>query len=259
MSDAVLVERDADIATVVLNRPDRMNALNGPMWVGLRDAMQALSADDGVRCVILRGAGEEAFCPGHDINEFQGEDYRDGRTSEHRALIREVYAAVRDCRHPTLAMIHGVCTGGGLALALVCDLRISGQSGRFGLPINRIGVALSYPLLAALIEVVGKATALELLLEARIHDAQAAARMGLVTRVLPDAELEAAVRESARRIADGAPLVNRWHKSYARRLMDPRPITEEELEASYACFESEDFRRGTRAFLDKTTPEWTAS
>lgn len=257
MSDTVLVERAGNIATVILNRPERMNALNGPMWVALRDALRALSADDDVRCVIVRGAGTEAFCPGHDINDFQGEAYQSGRSEADRLLIRETYAAASECRHPTVAMIHGACTGGGLALALVCDLRISGESGRFGLPINRIGVALSYPLLASLIDVVGKATALEMLLEGRIHDAASAQRMGLVTRVVADDALEAEVAASARRIAESAPLVNRWHKEYTRRLMQPRPITAEELDASYACFESEDFRIGTRAFLDKKKPEWT--
>ena len=257
MPDVVLVERAEDIATVILNRPERMNALNGPMWVALRDTMRALSDDDGIRCVVVRGAGDKAFCPGHDINVFQSEEYRQGRSGEDRALIRETYAAVKECRHPTVALIKGVCTGGGLALALVCDLRISGESGRFGFPINRIGVALSYPLLASLIEVVGKATALEMLLEARIHDAGAAHRMGLVTRVVADAKVEEDAYASARRIADGAPLVNRWHKTYARRLMEARPISGVELETSYACFDSEDFRIGTRAFLDKTKPEWS--
>lgn len=254
MSDIVLVERAEDIATVILNRPEKMNALNHPMWVALRDSMRALSDDDGVRCVIVRGAGDRAFCPGHDINDFQSDSYRDGRTHGERALIRETYAAVAGCRHPTVALIKGVCTGGGLALALACDLRISGESGRYGFPISRIGVALSYPILGSLIEIVGKATALEMLLEARIYRAAEAERMGLVNRVVAEAAVEDDAGASARRIADGAPLVNRWHKAYARRLMEKRPISDEELAASYACFETEDFRIGTRAFLDKTKP-----
>ena len=254
MSDVVKVTRADRVAWVTLNRPEKLNALNRPMWTALGEVMRDLSADEELGCVVLRGAGTAAFSPGHDIAEFETGMASLDDALAYAALIRATYEAVRACRHPTIAMIHGICTGGGLELALVCDLRIAGASARCGLPISRIGVALSYPLLEALIDVVGRPVALEMLLEARVFEAREAREKGLLTRVVEDDRLEAEVRASAGRILDGAPLVNRWHKEYALRLRDPRPVSEAELTASYACFGTEDFRIGTRAFLEKKKP-----
>lgn len=253
MSDAVLIAREGFVATVTLNRPDRLNALNHAMWTGLVDAFEGLSADDDVRCVVLRGAGE-AFCPGQDITEFAERMSSYEQALEYAPLMARAFGAIYDCRHPTVAMIRGVCTGGGLELALHCDLRYAAQSARFGIPIPRIGVALSYGLFKALIDVVGYATALEILLEARVFDAAEAKEKGLLTRVVADGALDDAVAEAAGRITDGAPLVNRWHKQYARRLTRPEPLSEEEIRESFRCFGTEDFEEGWRSFLEKRKP-----
>jgi enoyl-CoA hydratase/carnithine racemase len=151
-------------------------------------------------------------------------------------------------------MIHGACTGGGLELATMCDLRITGESGRFGIPINRIGVVLGYPEYRAFLELVGRAVALELLLEGRVIGAAEAQAKGLVNRVVPDAALADEVAATVRRIAAGAPLANRWHKKFAERLADPRALTEAEYREPYDAVETEDYREGTRAFLEKRKP-----
>jgi enoyl-CoA hydratase/carnithine racemase len=162
--------------------------------------------------------------------------------------------AIRDCLHPTIAMIKGVCVGGGLELASTCDLRICGESSRFGVPINRIGVIMAYPEISAFIDLVGRATALEILLEGRVFGAQEAKEKGLVTRVVPDEDVEAETYATARRIAEAAPLANRWHKKFARRLLDPRPLTPEEFDEGFASAGTEDYREGYHSFLEKRKP-----
>jgi len=254
MSDTVLIARDGGIATVTLNRPASLNALTRAMWRAVGAAFRTLDADDALRCIVLRGAGERAFCPGADISEFSAARATAAQAAEYGELIRDTLEAIGACRHPVVAMIHGPCTGGGLELATMCDLRLAGESGRFGIPINRLGVVLGYPEFRAFLGLVGKAAAMELLLEGKVIGAGEALALGLVNRVVPDAELAAETEATARRIAEGAPLVNRWHKKFARRLADPAPLTEAEYREAFASVETEDYREGTRAFLEKRKP-----
>ena len=153
-----------------------------------------------------------------------------------------------------MAQIHGICVGGGLEIAALADLRICGASSRFGAPINKLGLVMAYAEMAPLVRLVGSATALEILLEGRIFDAEEARAKGLVTRVVPDAEVAAEARAAAERIAAGAPLAARWHKRFARRLAEARPLTAAELDECFDCFDTEDFRIGYAAFLAKTAP-----
>ncbi|MFZ4761043.1 MAG: enoyl-CoA hydratase/isomerase family protein [Burkholderiaceae bacterium] len=252
----VLVERDGDVATVVLNRPAKLNALTRPMWRALGDAFDALSADDTVRCVVVRGAGERAFSPGNDIAEFATERATKAQAIEYGRDMHRTAASIAACRHPVVARIHGICVGGGLEIAALADLRICGESSRFGAPIKNLGLVMAYAEMAPLVRLVGEATALEILLEGRIFDAAEAKDKGLVTRVVPDDRVAAEVDQTVRRIADGAPLVARWHKQFARRLGDPTPLTEAELDACFDCFDTEDFRIGYAAFLAKRVPRF---
>lgn len=254
----ILTERDGAIATVTLSNPGKLNALTVSMWQELARAMERLSADAALRCVVLRGAGNEAFAAGADIAEFatardnaaQGKVY-------HRQYVKGALKAVGECRHPTIAMIHGPCAGGGLEIACMCDLRIAGESGRFGVPINRLGFAIAYDELAALLPLTGRAVALEILVEGRMWEAKEALQKGLLTRVVPDAMLEEEAYATARRIAEGAPLVNRWHKRFVRRLApQPAPLTEAEIAENFAYFATEDYRIGMQAFLEKKRPEF---
>ena len=256
MSDLVLTRRDGDIATVIMNRPEKLNALNKALWGRLGEVMLALAADETLRCVVIRGAGEKAFSPGADISEFETERANIPQARAYGQIMHSTMAAIRDSPHPTIALIQGVCVGGGLELALMCDLRICSESSRFGVPINRIGVIMAYPEIAALIDRVGRATALEILLEGRVFGAQEAKEKGLVTRVAPDEQVEAETYAAARRIADGAPLANRWHKKFARRLLDPRPLTPEEFDEGFANAGAEDYQEGYRAFIEKRKPQF---
>lgn len=258
MTPEVLVQRDGAIATVTLHNPPKRNALTVAMWQSLRRGIEALSADDGVRCVVVRGAGREAFAAGADIAEFAHvrDNAQQGRRY-HREYVRGVLEAIGGCRHPTVAMIHGACTGGGLEIACQCDLRIAGESGRFGVPINRLGFPIAYDELAAMLPLVGRAVALEMLVEGRVWDAREAWAKGLLTRLVADDVLEAEAYAAARRIADGAPLVARWHKQFVRRLTaQPAPLTEAEIAENFAYFATEDYRIGYAAFMAKRKPKF---
>ncbi len=224
MPDPVYFERKGAIATVTLNNPEKLNALSFAMWVQLGEVMRELDADEGVRCIVLRGAGDKAFAAGADISEFEQTRTNARVAKDYGDKIEGTMRAVKQCRHPTLAMIHGVCVGGGLEIASQCDLRICGASSRFGIPINKLGLVVGYGEMAALIELVGRAIALEILLEGRVFGATEAKEKGLVNRVVADDQVETEALAAAARIAAGAPLVARWHKKFARRLADPRPL-----------------------------------
>ncbi len=254
MSETVLVAREGAVATVTLNAPEKLNALDLATWTGLGAAIVELGADESLRCVVLRGAGDRAFAAGADISEFS--------TVRKNAKVSKVYGervaatmhAVMDCRHPTIALIRGACVGGGLEVAACCDVRICGQSSRFGVPIKRLGLVMAHGELSKLVALVGRAVALEILLEGRVFDAAEAKAKGLVSRVVPDAEVEKEAYACARRIAEGAPLAARWHKKFINRLLDPRPWSEAEKDEGFACYDTEDFKEGVEAFLDKRDP-----
>jgi enoyl-CoA hydratase/carnithine racemase len=255
----ILVKRDGVIATVALSNPAKLNAITVAMWRELARVVYDLSADDDLRCVVLRGAGSDAFAAGADIAEFETAraDAAQGRVY-HQQHVHGALKALGECRHPTVAMIHGACAGGGLEIACMCDLRIAGRSGRFGVPINRLGFPIAYDELAALLPLTGRAVALEILVEGRMWGAQEALQKGLVTRMVPDTRLEEEAYATARRIAEGAPLVNRWHKRFVRRLApQPAPLTDSEIEENFAYFGTEDYRIGMRAFAEKRKPEFT--
>lgn len=256
MVSEVLIERDGGVITVVLNRPDRLNALTWAMWEGVRDAFALLEVEDDVRCIVLRGSGDKAFAPGADIAEFAALRSNFDQARAYGRLMHETMRAIAESRHPTVALIQGICVGGGLELAMLCDIRICGEGSRFGVPINRLGVTMGYPEIAALIKLVGRQTALEILLEGRVFGAAEAKEKGLVSRVVPDAQVAEEAYAAARRIAAGAPLVNRGHKKFARRLEDTRQLDPKEFDEPYETFDTEDFRQGYRSFLNKETPSF---
>lgn len=251
---SILVERTDHVATVTLNKPEKMNALDLAMWRELAQAFQQLSADDSVRCIVLRGAGDKAFSAGADIEEFERERNSADKSRAYSKVTQAALAAIAECRHPTVAQIHGACVGGGLEMATMCDMRICGASSRFGVPINRLGLVVSYEELGGLVALAGKAGTLEVLLEGRVFGAEEAMRKGLVNRFVADNEVAAEVAAAARRIAHGAPLVARWHKKFINRMLQAAPLTPQERDEAHLCFDTEDFRIGWEAFLAKERP-----
>ena len=253
-SGAITMTRDGAIATVVLDRPEKLNALTRSMWEHLGETIAALSADASVRCIVVRGAGEKAFSPGNDIGEFATARSGKAQAIEYGRSMHATARALGECPHPLVAQIHGICVGGGLEIAALCDLRICGAGSRFGAPIKNLGLVMAYPEMAPLVRLVGTAVALEILLEGRVLDAQEALAKGLVSRVVADEQVAGEAHAAAVRIAEGAPLVARWHKKFARRLADPRPLGADEQDEAFDCFDTEDFREGYAAFLAKRKP-----
>ena len=252
---SILLARDGDIATVTLNRPDRLNAVDLAMWKRLAEVSRELGADDAVRCVIVQGAGK-GFGAGADISEFLTVRGTPEKAQDYGAVMVDALFALRDLPKPTVAQIHGPCTGAGLEIAIMCDMRIAARSARFGVPIQKLGVTMPYPELGAVLELVGRATLLEILLEGRVFDAEEAFVKRLVNRVVDDGDLETEVAQTARRIADGAPLGHAFHQKATRRLIDGGKLTPEEFAEGYASCASEDYRIGVRAFLDKRKPKF---
>ena len=254
--DLILVQRDEHIATVTLNRPEKLNAMTKPMWQRLGAVMEELSADDSLRCVVLRGAGGKAFSPGNDISEFETDRSNSAQAKAYGAILHRTLTAIKSCRHPTVALIEGICVGGGMEIAALCDFRICGHGSRFGAPIKRLGLVMAYPEISALQDLVGRSMALEILLEGRVFGADEAKEKGLVTRIVPDDKVEEEAYATAGHIAEGAPLVARWHKKFLDRLEDPKPLTPEELDEGYACYDTEDFAIGYKSFLEKVKPDF---
>lgn len=256
MNGDILCTRDGHIATVTLNRPAKLNAMTKPMWQALGQTVRELSADDALRCVVIRGAGGKAFSPGNDIAEFTTERSNFDQGKAYGAVLHGALGAIAECRHPTVALIEGICVGGGLEIAALCDLRLCGETSRFGVPINKLGLVMAHAELAALVQLAGRAVALEMLLEGRVFGAREALDKKLVHRVVADDQVATEAYATAARIAAGAPLVARWHKQFLRRLAVDAPLSEAERDEGFRCYDSEDFRIGYRAFLDKTAPEF---
>lgn len=250
----VLVERNGAIATIALSNPGKLNALTKAMWARVGELMREFSDDPSLRCIVLKGEGGKAFAAGADISEFETTRANAAMAKSYGEDIARSMRAVAECVHPTVAVIEGACVGGGLELASQCDLRICGESSRFGVPIKNLGLVVAYDEMAGLLALVGRAVTLEILLEGRILDAREASSKGLVNRVVPDDKVVEEGYAMARRIAEGAPLVARWHKKFANRLAQSRPLSPEEYDESYACFDTEDFRIGYQAFLAKKKP-----
>jgi len=256
MPGEILLARDGPVATVTLSNPGKLNALDLDMWKRLGKVVRELDADAALRCIVVRGAGDKAFAAGADISEFEKTRSSSKVARKYGEQLEATMDAIARCRHPIVAMIHGACVGGGVEIITLCDLRICGASSRFGIPINKLGLVVGYGEMKGLIDLVGRAAAMEILLEGRILNAAEAKDMGLVNRVVADDKVEEEATAAARRIAAGAPLVARWHKKFARRLAQPRAITKSELSEAYACYDTEDFREGVAAFLSKRKPDF---
>ncbi|PYN59215.1 MAG: enoyl-CoA hydratase [Candidatus Rokuibacteriota bacterium] len=254
MSD-LLLERDGPVATVTLNRPEARNAMTFEMYDELHEACEHLDRDAGVRVVILRGAGDRAFASGTDIRQFLAFKTREDALG-YEARLSRVLSRIAAMTKPTLAMVQGDAVGGGLFMALACDLRLAAPHARFGAPVARtLGNFLAPTSLALLVATVGPARARELILTARLVEAAEAKAIGLVDEVHPAAALAARTRELAGRLAEHAPLTLAATKEATRRLIAAQsPGSLEDLILS--CYLSQDFQEGVRAFLEKRPARW---
>lgn len=253
---ALPVTRDGYVATVTFNRPEARNAFDLSMWRGLRETMEALSADDELRCIVLRGAGTVAFSAGADIVAFQRERGTRAQEDRYTEVFHTGMQSIRLCRHPVVAMMMGHCLGGGAGIATMCDFRVGGEGIRFGITARNLGLFYPYAEIDPVIELAGIGVASEMLIEGRIFDGRTAYEKGLLSRVVPDDRVEAEALALAARIAEGSPLSARFHKAAIRRLRGALPVTPEEVSAVNDFVETEDFRNAVRAFVEKRPPRF---
>lgn len=258
MTALVALDIEGQVATLTLNRPDKMNALNLPTWRALSAALAEVAGNTALRCVVLRGAGAH-FAAGADLAEFAAERATTAAAEAYGGVMLAALWALRDLPQPTIAAIRGNCLGAGLELAAMCDLRIAADDAKFGVPIQRVGITMPYPELAALVQLLGRATMLEILLEGRLYDAAWAASRGLVGRVVAATDLDAVLADTASRIVAGSPVSHRNHKKFTLRCLTPAPLTAAELRESYAAAESADYREGIAAFLARRKPVFSGS
>ena len=253
----LLVERHGPIAVVSFNRPKALNAFDLAMWHGLRTTMEALAHEDALRCVVLRGAGTKAFSAGADIAAFPVERGSREREEEYAQVLDASMQSIRLCRHPVVAMIMGHCLGGGAGIATMCDFRVGGEGIRFGITARNLGLWYPYAEIDPIIQMVGTAVASEMLIEGRIFSGREAYEKGLLSRVVPDAEVEHEAMALAQRISEGAPLSARFHKAAIRRLRGALPITADDEGAASDFMETEDFKNACLAFIAKRKPVFT--
>ena len=254
--EKLIGRKDGQIGWMIFNNPERRNAVSLDMWAAIPDVLSAFEADPEVRVVVFTGAGDKAFVSGADISQFEAERSDSTAEARYSGASAKANAAMAGLSKPTIAMIRGYCIGGGMAVALTCDLRICEEGSRFAIPAARLGLGYGFAGVRALIDLVGPAIAKEIFFTARQFSADEALRVGLVNRVTSPGELEPLVREYAAMIAANAPLTVRAAKMAAREaLRDPDKRRIAEVEAAVAaCFDSADFKEGRTAFMEKRKP-----
>ncbi len=255
----VLIRKEPPLGWLVLNRPQVRNALNLATWRAIAQGVAELESEPEIRVIVMRGATGEAFISGADISEFTELRSDADKAREYRDWPNRAIAALVNSPRPIIAMIGGICIGGGVQVALSCDIRIAAHGTRFGIPAARLGLA--YPLdgVQALVNAVGSANAREILLSARLFEADEALAMGLVHKLVAADELEASVRKYAEQMAHNAPLTMAAAKACIREsLKDAGHRDSKLLEEMVArCFDSEDYREGVRAFGEKRRPRFS--
>jgi enoyl-CoA hydratase len=255
----LLVEAADSVAILTLNNPAKHNALSGDMRAALPGVLAALQADAGIRVVVVTGAGDKAFASGADISEFGAQRTDPAARAEFDRGMAAIGRGWASLDKPVIAMIRGFCMGGGLLTALQADIRIAADDSQFGIPAARLGVGYGLGGVTTLMNLVGPAWTAEILFSARRFSAAEALRMGLVNRVVPVAGLRDAVLTLATDIAANAPLTIAAAKAAIReagRSPDRRDVARVEAMVE-ACFRSEDYREGQRAFADKRSPTFT--
>jgi len=258
MSDHIVVQQDGAVATVVFNRPKTRNAISLAMWSEIARVTEGLAKDDGVRAIVYRGAGTEAFASGADISEFEQNRKDLDTATAYTTQTEAAYRAVRECPKPTVAMVFGFCMGGAMAIAMACDLRFAAQGSKFGIPAARLSIIYGLDPVHQLVDLVGPAYAKDILYSARALEADEALRIGFIQRLLPAAELEAYTYDYLGKVAANAPLSIRGTKAQVQALFEG--VTEAHRarlkQLGIETFTSEDYREGTRAFLEKRPPRF---
>ena len=256
MTDKILTKVDNYVGWIIYNNAEKQNAVSLAMAEAAGDALERMEADNDVRVLIVTGAGGKSFVSGQDISEFEALRSNPENIKHYEEVTNRMYQGLKDCSKATIAMIPGYCMGGGVALACAADFRICTENSIFAIPAARLGIAYRPNFSRWVADVVGPSTAKEILMTARRYDAEEMLRLGLVNRVVPDAELEAYVTDYATNIAQNAPLSVKANKLIINEVAQHPGDWNENycLDLMKSCSNSEDYKEGTRAFMEKRTP-----
>jgi len=255
----LLMEKDGAIGWIIFNQPEKRNAVSLEMWELMPKYVEDLASDNAIRVVVLRGAGDQAFVAGADISQFKERRRNMADQEEYSRISARGQDSLKKLGKPLLAMIHGYCVGGGVSIAISCDMRLASDQARFGVPAARLGLGYHYDGMDKLMHLVGPAYVKEIFFTARTDfSAQDALRMGLVNQVVAKAELESFTRKYAQTIAGNAPLTIRSAKTTVEQLL--RPSGERDLalldKLIADCFNSQDYQEGVKAFSEKRRPQF---
>ena len=254
MTQRILSRKDGAIGWLVFNNPERRNAVSLDMWEAIPKVLGEFAADDAIRVVVLTGAGDKAFVSGADISQFEKERSTAETVAHYDEIGEKAQTRLKNFDKPVIAMIRGYCIGGGLNIANLCDLRIAAEDARFGIPAAKMGLGYRASSMKNLVDIVGKAAALEIMITARQFSADEARQMGLVHKVVPVAELEKVTRDYCEMIAANAPLTMRAAKRIIREVARSDYDVAACAEWVKECFASEDYAEGRRAFMEKRKP-----
>lgn len=260
-TDKMLSEKRGAIGIMTFNNPERHNAVSLEMWEAADRILSDFVADPAIRVIVLTGAGGKSFVSGADISKFENERASMEAVKKYNAAVERMYGGIYELPKPTIAMIRGYCLGGGLGLAISCDVRVCSDVSKFALPAAKLGLGYGFLPTKRFIDVLGPAVTKEIFFTARQYDAATALRWGLVNHALPDAEVEPFVMSMAETIAGNAPLTVKAIKAIAQQIVkDPdkrdRAMCEKLVED---CFASQDYIEGRRAFMEKRKPAFTGT
>jgi enoyl-CoA hydratase/carnithine racemase len=255
----ILAEAKDGVGRVVFNQPEKRNAMSIAMWDGMGSALDSFAADPAVRCVVLEGAGGKAFVSGADISQFE----QNRSDAEAQKLYNKMTSAGRkklaEFPKPVIAQIQGFCMGGGLGIAMSCDLRVAGVGSEFGIPAAKLGIAYGFDMVSHLVGLVGPAEAHMILMTGERFPAEEALRIGLINRLVPPEALADTVGKLTRGIAGNAPLSLLANKRTVRAVLSANADMAETEAAQLRCFDSADYREGRRAFMEKRRPVFTGA
>ncbi len=260
-TDKILSRKESGVGYLIFNNPERHNAVSLDMWQAAEAVLADFAADQAIRVVVLTGAGGKAFVSGADISKFESERSTKEAIDRYNVTVDRANSAIFEFPKPTIAMIRGYCIGGGVGLALCCDLRICADNSKFGVPAAKLGLGYGYKGVKRLVDVVGPSFAKEIFFTARQFTAVEALQMGLVNRVLPEAELEKYVKDYAEIISGNASMTVNSVKYIVGQAL--KPESERNLERCAElvaeCFASNDYKEGRKAFMEKRKPVFTGT
>jgi enoyl-CoA hydratase len=258
-TDKMLARKDGRVGTMIFNNPERHNAVSFDMWQAAARILDDFAKDDDVRVVVVTGAGGKAFVSGADISKFEDERATREAVERYNIAVERIYSSIYTFPKPTIAAIQGYCVGGGLGLAVSCDLRFCTQGSRFALPAAKLGLGYGFAGLQRFINTIGPSHTKDIFFSARQFGADEAHRMGIVSRVLPEGELEAFVKDYAGTVAANAPLTVGAVKQITNEVLkaESERNLARAVELVARCFASQDYIEGRTAFLEKRKPNFT--